>query len=50
MNALTVLLLILAVPFALLYVALNAVVVQLLFAAVKFVRYGGRSQDASQAK
>jgi hypothetical protein len=50
MNALTILLLLLAVPFSLLYLALNVVVVQRLFAAVKFVRYGKRDADAGPAR
>jgi hypothetical protein len=50
MNALTVLLLLLAVPFSLLYLALNVVVVQLVFAAVKFVREAKRDADAGRAR
>jgi len=50
MNALTVLLLLLAVPFSVLYLALNVVVVKLLFAGVKFFRYGERAADAGHAR
>jgi hypothetical protein len=50
MNALTVLLPLLAVPFSLLYLALNVIVFQLVFAAVKFVRYGKRDADAGRPR
>jgi len=50
MNTLTVLLLLLAVPFSLLYLALNVVVGQGLSAVVKFVRYGRRDADAGRAR
>jgi hypothetical protein len=50
MNALTVLLLLLAVPFSLLYLALNVVVVKLLLAGVEFFRYGKRAADAGRAR
>jgi hypothetical protein len=50
MNALTVLLLLLAVPFSLLYVALNVVVVRLLLAAVRFVREALHDAEAGRAR